>query len=1327
MMRWLLLLPLLLVPGLAHADPITVFAFLEPALGAAAAGFAATVVSYGSYVLTAAVVAYGQIEGRRKARAAAAAARAAYNASLTDRTITVLQADPPERVVLGRARVGGAVLAMFTTDKQGTRTDGSTYTKPDGYKHLVVAIAAHQCRALHELTIDGVTVGLASLDGDGWCTTGEFASTATIHREVQIAAGGTHTAPAAPTVSACVQASYSGDGTAPDGTYTVSGNTITNTSAFTVAVAYTYTNAAGSVRVSWHLGEDDQVVDSYLYGLLPSKWGTNARLRGHTYAVITLDLEEQRFQGGIPGMVFDVSGAVVYDVRLNRANNPTLAGADVGVLPTGWANAGAGMTWSVLGAGMDEACGLPYVEMRLSGTATSTGSATVTLQTAALAPAAAAGSVWGGRIGVRVMGRTVVPGYVRAQLLRYDTGGAASNGGTGASVDLSSGATQLQWASVQGTAMPAGNAGAGLRLQVECTSGQTYNIRLRLLLPMLAPCTLGDDAADPLRCTDNPALCTAWFLRAAQGMGVAYDEVNDPALITAANACDVSISLTVGSETTTGPTYTCNGSFTTDESAESVLESLCTSMAGFATYGADWRIVAGSWTPPVMTLTDDHLAGQVSIVQAGAAMDTLYNSVRSQYLPLGATAPSEGIYSNSVYVTGDGRELWTDQQLDWTNHAARVKNLQRVLTERTRAGLVIQYPAKLHAWPLQVGDRVAITSAEYGWAAKTFQVTDWQFGLTAPVTLTLQEDSASIYDLADAATLDENPNTDLPNPWQVAKLTGLAANSGAAQLIILPDGTVQTRVRVTWTATTDPYVEQGGSIELQWRVIGRDAPNVWRTITLPGDAVGEYLLGARDGDKITIRATAINSQGVRAVGTLLTHTVIGKTALPANVTGLDASLIYGAVRITADRSTELDVVGLELRRGTSWAAGVPLVGSSPTRVQGYEYLWAWPAYGTYTVWAKYVDSGGRLSSAAASVAVVVNEAIKLGSDGIDVDLAGINLCPNSSFEIYTGTTGLADGWTEYTFGSGIGARTYTRPAGRLRGKAQRCAVAALPAATHAGLQRYVAVGTGAVQDCQVTAYYAATTGRTVRLLVQARAAGTVVNTYSNTATGAGLTYRRIAVPITGLDASVDELRLILTITDGDGSACNLYADDVLVEEATLPSAWHPSPLDELITTGGIESGAATEVVTTRTAYRSHTVDLDGYSSGTFYIYDCQNTWVNDLGESVLVEISASWSVTVNAVSTTGTPAVPASKLYCVLNNDAGSFVSVVGETNAEQPVPDIAAGTTVRWTCARTLVAEVPAGYQLASLIENSIHVNFGDGTTVVLRDGVVRLTVIKR
>ena len=55
-------------------------------------------------------------------------------------------------MVCGSCITGGDIVAIFTTDKTGYREDGSTYTKPDALKRLVIVLAAHEVEAIDEIT-----------------------------------------------------------------------------------------------------------------------------------------------------------------------------------------------------------------------------------------------------------------------------------------------------------------------------------------------------------------------------------------------------------------------------------------------------------------------------------------------------------------------------------------------------------------------------------------------------------------------------------------------------------------------------------------------------------------------------------------------------------------------------------------------------------------------------------------------------------------------------------------------------------------------------------------------------------------------------------------------------------------------------------------------------------------------------------------------------------------------------------------------------------------------------------------------------------------------
>jgi hypothetical protein len=751
------------------------------------------VASYAGYIAVAAYAVYGSVDARRKQRKAAAQARAEYNASLQDRTVTTLTADPPWQIIYGQCRVGGAVVAILTSDKTAYRTNGTTYTRPDSYKHLVIVLAAHQVQAINEVYIDGVAVG--TLDGNGWATTGDFKPATKETRKATVT--GTTLTLTIPAVTIVAAYSTSGVGVeveSVDRTANVSisggGYTLNNSSGTTVYVTYEVTTTAGVVNIQKHLGTDAQTVDTFLTGVCPTEWDNTHRLRGLAYVVVTLDLEYPQFQGGPPQMSFDVSGKLVYDPR---------------------------------------------------------------------------------------------------------------------------------------------------------TSTTAYSY--------------------------NPALCARDWITGDYGLGIPSADVDDASVIAAANACDATITLLppIGGS---GARYRCDGAADTDASAEAVLDDICASMAGYAYPGATWYLMAGAWTSSVMSLTDDHLDGQISVTQGGMGIDETFNGIRYSFIPNDSAVQTNQMYQNATFVTADGRELWTALDFPFIADGYRSRNVARIMVERSRDALVISYPAKMHAWPLQVGDRVAITSGEYGWSAKTFRVTDWQFGISSPVQLTLQEDDSTIWDLADAGVSDPAPNTGLPNPWVVAALSGLAANSGTAHLLRQSDGTIVPRVWVSWNAVTDKYVTiSGGAVNVRWLRPGTDE---WMITRATGDALGVYITDVHDGDVLSIEAWPENSLGATGAKSLLKHVVLGKTEVPSNVSGLTATKVTNGVRIDWTACPDIDYDETELRRGgTGWADASPLVGSVSMGISGNSYLWV-PAAGTYTIRAKHIDTSGNASASAASVAVTVS-------------------------------------------------------------------------------------------------------------------------------------------------------------------------------------------------------------------------------------------------------------------------------------------------------------------------------------------------------------------
>jgi hypothetical protein len=259
---------------------------------------------------------------------------------------------------------------------------------------------------------------------------------------------------------------------------------------------------------------------------------------------------------------------------------------------------------------------------------------------------------------------------------------------------------------------------------------------------------------------------------------------------------------------------------------------------------------------------------------------------------------------------------------------------------------------------------------------KAYEVRQDGWTLDGGILLTLRETDSSVFDMdAEFTTADPAPNTRLPDPWSVAPITGLAAASGTTHLLQQADGTVVTRVSVTWDAVDDPRViEPTGGVEIDWRTAGSDN---WQTVRLPGDRVQWYLIGPKDGTVILIRARAIGAVGKSVDCTQITHNVVGKSDAPANATGLAATAIAGAIRIAWDECTEGDYAVSEVRYGSSWGAGTRIF-----RGRADTYDWAWPADGTYTLRLRHENFSGVLSVTSDTLSVTVDEGILITTGGL---------------------------------------------------------------------------------------------------------------------------------------------------------------------------------------------------------------------------------------------------------------------------------------------------------------------------------------------------------
>lgn len=428
--------------------------------------------------------------------------------------------------------------------------------------------------------------------------------------------------------------------------------------------------------------------------------------------------------------------------------------------------------------------------------------------------------------------------------------------------------------------------------------------------------------------------------------------------VTAANVCDEAQSF--------GKRYTFNGAVFADEDKAQVLERMAQSMAG-GIVSTTWSIYAGKYVAPVMALTQEDIIGSLAI-NPGMSDADLYNTVHGQYISSenGYVATDIKPYIQSAYLEADGRELVTNIDFPYTDGVQRAHNLCRVFVEDQRNGYTVKGQFSRKVWALKVGQRVTLTSPFFGWNAKVFRVTDKSYAPGGTVELTLKEDAASIWDFADAVTVDSTPNSDLPNPFFIPAPASVTCASGNDQLLRLQDGSIVSRILVTWPEATMPGVFNNGKVEIEAQ---KDDSTVWQKSEAKGDETSGYVSPVEDGAFYAVRVRYVdpyfNVKSDWAYADL--HQVVGKTEPPPNV---EAFSITNGVLSWPEITGVPDLAGYEIRfhygRKTSWEDAARLsdgiLASSPWKPELIPP-------GAITLMIKAVDTSGNVSLNAASMLV----------------------------------------------------------------------------------------------------------------------------------------------------------------------------------------------------------------------------------------------------------------------------------------------------------------------------------------------------------------------
>jgi len=481
--------------------------------------------------------------------------------------------------------------------------------------------------------------------------------------------------------------------------------------------------------------------------------------------------------------------------------------------------------------------------------------------------------------------------------------------------------------------------------------------------------------------SENPALMMRHvYTHPAFGKGVATAD-EDVRIAAAADACDASHGYVVGGSTDTQSLYRAGLVQPYGAAPKDVLDDLAQAMAGaWAWAGGELYVKAGSWTGSVMSLTDDDLAvvvstgAQVSQSPIGISvhreLQQKFNTVTAQIWDAAQDYKQVTLtpLRSDALVTRDGVELVQSISIPAVGYAPQALHICGVLMRDARDPLTVTIPFKLKAYPVELFDVVALTISRYGWTSKLFQVLGREWSANGALQLTLKETAEAIY-TPDAAFSAQGyaANTALPSPWYVPTIGALTASSGTAELLKLSDGSILTRMRVSWPAVDDLSVTEGGTVEIQYRAVLSDDP--WERLEVPGSSTQAVISGVQDGNAYNVRARARNRLAVGQWSSQIVHTVQGKSeAPPPFARFLVLAQPDGTRQINFGylSAPPVDWLGAQIRylAGThaspDWDS-MTVLSDSATYYTASPVEANSPASGTYTFACRSVDTSGNLS------------------------------------------------------------------------------------------------------------------------------------------------------------------------------------------------------------------------------------------------------------------------------------------------------------------------------------------------------------------------------
>lgn len=426
-------------------------------------------------------------------------------------------------------------------------------------------------------------------------------------------------------------------------------------------------------------------------------------------------------------------------------------------------------------------------------------------------------------------------------------------------------------------------------------------------IPQITATVKGKQVYDPrttlTQYSENAALCQLDWIK--NYMGATDEFISEQSVIDAANISDELVAAVNGG---TEPRFALNGTISQSGSKIESLSKMSVNSGIFPAYRqGQWIFQPQVYVAPEVDaiISETELISDLS-VSTGSDKQDKVNTIKGTYIDE-ATNFEQIEYptiQTPTYLEEDKEQL--EQSIDYPmiNSGTQCRRLSKVLLEQSRRSITVSGTFRFSVLDHEIGDRVKLNYAPFGWAEKIFKVTNRDISSFSGVELTLKEDDPDIYAWVEGDALETHvpPFLDLPNADFIAPPTNFAlteslytANTQAA---------VKARVNFTWLA--------GDTSARNYEIQGNYKGEGYQVLSSFISGLEFRYSDIETGDWI-FRIRSVNSIGAKSTWVNLSYTVLGKQVPPSNVSSITAAQQPEGVALAWQAITDPDFLLYELR------------------------------------------------------------------------------------------------------------------------------------------------------------------------------------------------------------------------------------------------------------------------------------------------------------------------------------------------------------------------------------------------------------------------------